>query len=89
MSRPFVSRPFVSRPFVSRRFVSRPCVSPPIISSYIPMNYKSFEMIINGIFTSPLIYCIAVYGNGWLVNEKNLRTSITFTKEDCRELQTL
>ena len=49
-------------------------------------------MILNGLFTSKLIYCITVYGGVWgipgILNESTIN-SISITKEDIRKLQVL
>ena len=53
------------------------------------MNDKTFNIISNGIFTSPVIYGISVFGNVWLNNEDKNRRFRSFSKEDCRRLQVL
>ena len=54
------------------------------------MKEDTFTMISNGLFNSPLIYCISVFGKVWGlgVDETN-RRSKSFTKKDCQRLQVL
>ena len=51
-----------------------------------------FKLILNGMFTSKLIYCITVYGGVWgipgILNEDQVN-SMSITKEDMRKLQVL
>ena len=55
-------------------------------------NQKRFRSLLNGIFTSKLIYGITVWGSLWNLQgnyDLENRKSISTTKEDMRRLQTL
>ena len=53
------------------------------------MGNESFNLIVNGLFTSVVRYCIHVFGNVWITAEDNDRRYRAFTKKDNNKLQVL
>ena len=53
---------------------------------------KKFKMVLNGLFTSKLLYCITAWSCVWGVGgglDENERRSVSMRKKDMRKLQTL
>ena len=52
---------------------------------------ETFKMISSGLFTSLVLYCIAVFGNVFGLDkiDDTKRKSPAFTRKDCCRLQTL
>ena len=48
-----------------------------------------FKMIVNGLWTSKLLYGITAWGSVWRVPGRSEEKSITMRKEDMKKLQVL
>ena len=55
------------------------------------MSDKQFKLVMNGLFTSKLLYCITTWGGIWGLEglDEEDRKKIAITKEDMRKLQVL